>query len=368
MKVPLVNLVADFQYHKAPVLAAIFRVLHSGRFILGQEISRFETKLAAYLKAKHCVSVASGTSALTLALKALDVDREDEVIIPANSYPTFFGVAESGVRVRLADVEPQTGHLDPLSFSKNISRRTKAVVVVHLYGQPANLDQILPICQKNNLYLVEDCAQAHGAKYKNKFVGTIGDIGCFSFYPTKNLGAYGDAGAVVTDNGSLARKIRALRNYGEDNRYHSLVVGTNSRMDEIQAAILAAKLTRLNRLNLLRVKAASYYRRHLEKISQISLPPILPRTRPVLHLFVIRCQNRDGLKSFLDSHDIATGIHFPTPIHLQPSARHLSYVKGAFPVAESLSTQILSLPLTPFITQKEQDYVIQKIRDFYGRR
>lgn len=312
MRVPLTNVTVPNLFPSKLILKVIDRVISSGKYILGPELSLFESEFSSFIGTKYCLGVANGTEALTLAVKALGLGSKDEVIVSTNSYPTFFGVANAGVRVRLYDIGLE-------SINKAISPHSKAVIVTHLYGQPENLEEIIKICRRYKLYLIEDCAQAHGAKYKRKVVGSVGEIGCFSFYPTKNLGAIGDGGAIVTSNKSLALAVKALRMYGETSRYHSQYLGMNSRLDELQAAILRVKLKNLPTENAARQQAAQYYLSRLKYIMQVSLPQILPHTTPVFHLFVIRARHRNHLQKYLSKNGIITGIHFPIPVHLQKS-------------------------------------------------
>ncbi len=358
MRVPLTNVTVPNLFPSKLILKVIDRVISSGKYILGPELSLFESEFSSFIGTKYCLGVANGTEALTLAVKALGLGSKDEVIISTNSYPTFFGVANAGVRVRLYDIGLE-------SINRAISPHSKAVIVTHLYGQPEDLGEIIKICRKYKLYLIEDCAQAHGAKYKRKVVGSVGEIGCFSFYPTKNLGAIGDGGAIVTSNKSLALAVKALRMYGETSRYHSQYLGMNSRLDELQAAILRVKLKNLPTENAARQQAAQYYLSRLKYIMQVNLPQILLHTTPVFHLFVIRARHRNHLQKYLFKNGIITGIHFPTPVHLQKSAAFLGYKKGDFPESEKISSEILSLPIFPSITKVQQDYVIEHITRFY---
>ena len=364
--IPLVDLAGEYRNIKKEIDQAISEVLESGWFVLGPRVSQFEEKFARYLGIKYAISVASGTDALHLALLAVGVKPKDGVILPANAYPTVFPVSAVGAIPQLVDIDSETFNIDPLKIEKAITKKTKAIVPVHLYGQPADMDSIIKIAKKHKLIVIEDCAQAHGATYKGGKVGLFGDLGCFSFYPTKPLAAYGDGGMVVTNNKKLAEKIKMLRMYGEKNRYQSLITGFNSRLDELQAAILLVKLKYLDKWNEKRRKAATYYQSLLIN-SRVSLPEEQPFSKHVYHLFVIRVRKRNQLQKSLKEKGIITGIHYPTPIHLQPTYRDLGYDKGDFPQSEKASLEVLSLPLYPGISQKQQRFVSEQIFKFYEK-
>ncbi|KKS75302.1 MAG: Pleiotropic regulatory protein [Candidatus Gottesmanbacteria bacterium GW2011_GWC2_42_8] len=327
---------------------------------------------------KFAVGVASGTDALMLSMQALGINNPgEEVIMPANSYPTAFAVVSTGARPRLVDIDGSF-NIDPLKIEKAITAKTRAIIAVHLFGQPADLQKIMQTANKYNLPLIEDCAQAHGAVYKNptlpsglrgasKKVGSIGKIGCYSFYPTKNLGAFGDGGMIVTNDEELFKKIKLLRMYGEEERYKSVLQGRISRLDEIQAAILSVKLQYLDKWNERRREIAGKYRSHLEN-SPCRLPPALPFTKHVYHLFVIRTKKRDLLKNYLEKKGIATGIHYPVPIHLVPSFKSLGYKEGDFPESEKAAKEILSLPMFPELKDSEIVKVAQEINSFLEKK
>lgn len=358
----LFDLVADYKTHQKEIDRIIKNVLDSGVFILGKNEEAFEKEFASYLGVKYAIGVASGTDALILALKALGIGKGDEVIIPANVYPTAFAVAATGARIKLVDIDPQTFNIDPFKIEKAITLSTFAIIPVHLYGLAAKMEPILKIAQKHNLFVVEDCAQAHGAIYQGKKVGTLGDIGCFSFYPTKNLGAYGDAGMVVTNNCRLAKILKELRMYGERSRYQSVRLGVNSRLDEIQAAILRVKLKKLNQENKLRRRVALEYFENLKDLP-LSLSP-RPSASHVYYLFSIRMRQRNRLKKFLAKNNIETTIHSPLPTHLVDSFKFLNYQRGDFPEAEKATREVLSLPCHPFLNLGEIKAICNLIKNF----
>lgn len=364
MKIPLFDVAAvnkQFEKEYRKIFKTIFI---SGGFILGEQLVRFEKEFASYVGVRYAVGVASGTDAITLALKATGVEQGDEVIVPANSYPTAFAVAAAAKALRLVDIAPQTFTIDPSRIEKAITSKTKAIVPVHLYGQPADMDRIMAIAKKHRLAVVEDVAQAHGALFKNRKVGGIGDVGCFSFYPTKNLGGIGDGGMVVTNNERLANIVRELRMYGEATRYQSLRIGKNSRLDEIQAAFLRIKLRSLDSQNRLRQTIAKEYKRYLNNTSVV-LPEEKPYSSHVYHLFVIRTKKRNQLKQFLLGKEKETGIHFPLPIHLVKAFSYLPYKKGDFKEAEQAAKEILSLPCYPGLSEKQVSVICALVKSFY---
>lgn len=378
MNIPLNDLSHQYRSLKPEIDAAISKVLRRGIFILGPEVAAFEKEFAGFIGTKYSVGVGSGTDALTLGLKALGIKTGDEVIVPTNAYPTAFGVAMSGAKPKLVDCG-KDGNIDPEQLKKVITVKTKAVVVVHLYGNPADLNKIAILLHryiaknKTQIFLVEDCAQAHGATIKLtnwRKIGSIGDIGCFSFYPTKNLGAFGDGGVIVTNNKDIASRLKRLRMYGEVSCYQSVETAGVSRLDELQAAVLRIKLRHLERWNKRRAEIAGYYRRELIILSRV-LPRVFPlraspaHYRSVYHLFVIRTSRRNQLKEYLAKKGIATGIHYPTPVHLQPAFKSLGYKRGDFPVAEKLSREILSLPIFPELTDAEVEYVVATVKKFF---
>lgn len=361
-RVSLVDFKKEYREVGADIRQAIDRVCESGWYVLGEEVKSFEREFAEYIGVDHATGVASGTDAITLALKALGIKEGDGVVMPANVYPSSFGVALSGAKPQLADVDPRTLNLSVSTLERAVDKKTRAVLAVHLYGNPVDLESISRFCKANNLFLIEDCAQATGAFYKGKKVGSFGDIACFSFYPTKNLGALGDGGAVVTNNEHLAEKMRLWRMYGEEKRYQSTLLGHNSRLDEIQAAILRSKLVYVDQWNQRRREIASLYKESFTDLSLDTLD-VSTESEPVYHLFVVQTEERDELANHLKAQGIATGIHYPVPIHLTPTFSNLG-ARGDFPVAENASKTVLSLPIYPQMTNFDVEYVIEAVRSF----
>lgn len=351
-----------YMYQKEFEEAAV-RVLRSGWYIMGKELEAFEQQFAAYLGSKYCVGTASGLDALTLACRAIGLKEGDEVIVQANTYiATVMSITIAGATPVF--VEPDEYYMmDPQKLEEKITDRTKAVMVVHLYGQTADMGKIKEICKKHELRLIEDCAQSHGSGWNGKMSGTFGDIGCFSFYPTKNLGAFGDGGAIVTDNEEYRDKIKMLRNYGSRVRYYNEEVGMNSRLDELQAALLSVRLKHLPELTKERKMLAE---RYLKGICNEKL--ILPKCREgadhVYHQFVIRCRERQKLIDYLKELGIDTIIHYPVPPHLSQAYESLGYHKGDFPITEAYADEVLSIPMYNGLTYEEQDRVIDALNRF----
>lgn len=346
--------------------AAVLRVIRSGTYLLGPELESFEAEFSRYLGLKHVVGVGSGTDALTLAVKALGLGKDDEVIVPANAYPTVFGVAAAATP-RLCDVDPETFTISAASVLPALTKHTKAIVAVHLYGMPAPMAEIRQVAKAAGIFVIEDCAQAVGAAIAGKPAGTFGDISCFSFYPTKNLAAMGDGGAVATNSGQLSESVKQLRMYGEDTRYHSLVASAHSRLDEVQTAILRIRLKYLGEELKVRRGLLDRYRRHLP--GNMLVPKNIPAD--VLHsghLAVIKSPRRDELKRFLREKNIETAIHYPSPIHLQPAFLYLGYKTSDFPIAQQACRQVLSLPLHPGLAQSEQEQVIEAVTSFMDNK
>jgi len=365
LDIPFGDLRRQTQAIRDELDAAVCRVLESGWYILGPEVRAFEEEFAAYCGARYAVGVASGTEALQLALVALGIGPGDEVLtVPNAGVPGTAAILLAGARPAFVDVEEASHNLDPSLLEAAITPHTRAVMPVHLYGRPAALDPILEVARRHGLAVVEDCAQAHGARYHGRHVGTLGDVGCFSFYPTKNLGACGDAGLVITNDPALAERLRKLRNYGWGRKYHSeLPGGTNSRLDELQAAILRAKLPHLEEWNQARRVRAGWYDELLSGAVQTPAPSP-PGEEHVYHLYVIRCPQRDALQTYLREQGIGCDIHYPQPTHLQPIYRHLGYREGDFPVSERLAREVLSLPLYPELTRAEVEQVARAVRSF----
>lgn len=360
--IPIFDLTREYRTIAKELTLAFTRIAKNGVFILGQNVSLFEQEFAGYMGVPFAVGLASGTDALTLGLKALGVRPGDEVVLPANSYPTAFGVAQSGARIRLVDVASD-GTMDPVSLAATITPRTRAVIVVHLYGNPADVVSIQKIVGHKRIVLVEDTAQAHGTIIAGKKAGSIGTIGCFSFYPTKNLGALGDGGMVVTSNKDVAERLRRLRMYGETKRYESVEVSGVSRLDELQAAFLRVKLRHLTAWVTRRREIAQQYIRGLHETGDIQCVTNNPMS--AYHLFVIRTKHRNALQAFLTGRGIGSAIHYPIPIHLVKAFRHLEYKNGDFPVSEALSQEVLSLPMFPLLTDGEVHRVIRTVKKYF---
>lgn len=343
---------------------AFKRVYEKSWYIEGEEDKKFEKSFAEYCETKYCVGTGNGLDALMLALKALGIRSGDEVIVPSNTYiATALAVTYTGAKPVFVEPDIRTFNMDPTKIERVINKRTKAIMPVHLYGQPCDMDVIMDIAQKYDLYVVEDCAQAHGATYKGKKVGSFGDASGFSFYPGKNLGALGDAGATVTNIRDLAEKVRALGNYGSDYKYHHIYQGNNSRLDELQAAFLSVKLPILDKVNNNRRKIADRYLNEIRN-DKIILPYVPDYANPVWHIFGIRCKKRTELEEFLNNKGIVTNKHYPIPIHLQECYKNLKFQKGDYPIAEEISNTELSIPTYYGMTDDEITYVVETINKF----
>ena len=365
MSIPFLDLRAINQQQKKALVEAFERTLDSGWYILGKEVEAFEAEFAAYSKVKHCIGVGNGLDALHLILSAYGIGPGDEVIVPSNTYiATWLAVSYVGAVPVPVEPDALTCNLDPERVEAAITPRTKAVMAVHLYGQAADMDPLVAICQRHNLKLVEDAAQAHGAGYKGRTVGGLGNAAGFSFYPGKNLGALGDGGAVTTNDDELADKIRVLRNYGSRIKYHNEIKGYNSRLDELQAALLRAKLTALDVQNARRRQIAAAYLDGLKGTDGFTLPHVPEWADPVWHLFVIHHAHRDALQAWLQSAGIGTMIHYPIPPHQQGAYAELGYGAGDFPIAERIHAEVLSLPMDPTMSDASVDQVIAHCRSF----
>ena len=362
--IPLVDLQAQYETIRAEIDAAIQRVVDRHQFILGPEVAAFEEAFAAYCGVRRAVGVASGTAALDLVLRAYGIGPGDEVITTAMTFvATASAIRNVGAAPVLVDVDPRTYNIAPPQIEAAITPRTKAIMPVHLHGQPADMDPILEIAQAHGLRVIEDAAQAHGALYKGHRAGSTGDAAIFSFYPGKNLGAYGDAGAVVTNDEEIAARIRLARDHGRTGKYEHKVEGFNERMDGLQGAILRVKLAHLDRWNEARRAHAVRYSELLGDLDVV-LPYELPDVRSVYHIFCIRLQQRDAVLAALQAQGIGAGVHYPIPIHLQPTFAYLGYAEGAFPVAEEAGRQFLSLPLYPELTEDQIQRVANALRSF----
>jgi dTDP-4-amino-4,6-dideoxygalactose transaminase len=356
---------ASYFARKGEIDAAIHRALDSGWFVLGPEVESFEKEFAAWAGLKHAIGVGSGTEALHLALVGLGIGRGDEVITVAHTaVATVSAIELAGAHPVFVDIEEEYFTLDPELLEKSITPSTKAIIVVHIYGQPANMDAILSIARRHGLRVIEDCAQCHGASLNGRRTGTMGDVACFSFYPTKNLGALGDGGAVATNDDLLAGKIRALREYGWTERYVSHTSGWNSRLDEVQAAILRVKLHHLVSDNLARQRLAANYHSAFGRLG-LNLPGSRPCAEHVFHLYVVSTPDRDRLQAHLKSRGIGTIIHYPVPIHMQPAYRGRTAAEGTLPATEGAARRILSLPMYPELSGEEQATVIQAVEVFF---
>ena len=362
--VPFVDLAAQYATIGADVNGAISKVLSRADFILGQDVALFESEFAAFCETKYAVGVDSGTSALEMALMAYGIGRGDEVITTANTFiATTLAISYIGATPVLVDIDPQTYMMDPALLENAITSHTKAIMPVHLYGHPVDMDPVLEIAERHNLVVIEDVSQAHGARYKGRRVGSLGHAAAFSLYPGKNLGAYGDAGIVVTNDAKTVETLRLLRNYGSVKKYHHMLRGYNRRLDTLQAAILRVKLERIDAWNAARRQHAQQYNQLL-KYSPLALPLVADFAEPVYHLYVVRTQDRDALQAHLQERGVSTVIHYPIPIHLQPAYRDLGYARGDFPITEGYAEQILSLPMYPELTPDAIEYVTGTIEDF----
>lgn len=360
MRVPFLDLHAAYREMQSQIDDAISRVSQSGWYVLGPELASFEKAYADYCCAADCVGVANGLDALHIGLLALGVGPGHEVIVPSNTYiATWLAVTQTGARVVPVEPDPVTHNLDPRQIEQAITSRTKAILPVHLYGLPADMDAICEIAQRHGLAVLEDAAQAHGARYKGRRLGAHGDLVAWSFYPSKNLGAMGDAGGVTMKSSAHAAQIKALRNYGSAQRYVNEMRGLNSRLDPIQAAVLAVKLDTLDAWNQRRAETAAYYLKHLSQVQGLTLPVAPAWADPAWHLFVVRHPHRDRLQKALSDRGIDTLIHYPIAPHLQQAYADLGWQQGAFPVAEQLASEVLSLPIGPHITADQRDRVVE---------
>lgn len=374
MKIPILDLKRQYHTLKAEIDAALARVIESGQLILGPEVEAFEREVAQYLGVKHAIGVASGTDALWLSLKAANIGPGDRVIVPSFTFFATAGAVHNvGATPVFADIDPKTFNLNPmhvrdlLESDAQFQKRAKAIIPVHLYGQAADMDELLTIARQYELTVIEDAAQAIGAKYKDRIIGTLGHLGCFSFFPTKNLGAYGDGGLVVTNDDTLAERVRLLRVHGSKPKYYHHAVGTNSRLDALQAAILRVKLAHLDKWTRVRQGHAAHYDRELSELEVLTVPyRALDRTH-IYHQYTVRISEgrRDGLQKFLKDQGISTEIYYPLPLHLQPCFRHLGYSEGQLPESERASREVLSLPIFPELRSDELKYILKSIRQFF---
>lgn len=366
MKIDLNILDRQFELYKQEYENAALRVLRSGWYVLGPEVEAFEKEFAAYVGRKYCVGINSGLDALTLSIHALGIGAGDEVLVPANTYiATVLAITKNGATPVFIEPDEYYG-IAADKLENAITKHTKAVMPVHLYGQSCDMDKIMDVADRYNLKVIEDCAQSHGAKYKGTMTGAFGNAGCFSFYPTKNLGAFGDAGAIVTDDEELYKKLKMLRNYGSEKKYHNQIEGVNSRLDEMQAALLRVKLSHIEKLNAERVVIAGRYNDEI-KNPAIQLPIMRAmENNHVYHQYVIRTKERDKFQKYLADNGIKTVIHYPIPPHLAECYGYLGYKKGDFPIAEQYAEEVLSLPMFNGIADKEIRYLIRVV-NAYGK-
>lgn len=358
--VPFLDIKAALEELKDELHLTFDRVLNSGKYILSEELEAFEEEFAHYIGVNYCVGVGNGLDALHMILKALDIGQGDEVIVPTNTFiATWLAVSYSGATIVPVEPDENTYNINPILLEESITKNTKAIIAVHLYGQPANMDPINKIAKKHRLYVIEDAAQAHGAYYKTKRAGSLGDASAWSFYPSKNLGALGDGGAITTNNEDLAKKLRLLRNYGAMSKYHNEIKGFNSRLDELQAAVLRVKLKYLDQWNERRVKIANSYSKKLSSCQNIFLPIEPQYSNPVWHLFVIRAKKRDNIYQYLMNSGIQTLIHYPIPPHQQKAYQEMNH--HHYPISEVLHQEVLSLPIGPHMSDHQVNYVIETI-------
>lgn len=368
MKVPFVDLKKQYESIKSEVDDAIQSVINETAFIRGKYVVDFEKSYAEKYGVKHCISVANGTDAIYVALKALDIGYGDEVITVANSWiSTSETISQAGAKPVFVDIESDYFTIDVSKIKEKITSKTKAIIPVHLYGQPAEVDIIKKICEDHNLHLIEDCAQAHFAEYKKRKVGTFGIAGTFSFYPGKNLGAYGDAGAIITNDNQLAIKMRMFASHGALKKHNHEIEGINSRMDGIQAAVLTVKLRYIHEWNKKRLQNALIYNGLLADSKGITVPKIRPNTLHIFHLYVIRTNKRDELKEYLKEQNIETAIHYPVALPFMKAYKYLSHVHDDFPVAYQYQNEILSLPMFPELSEDQIDYVVYHIKKFMDK-
>ncbi|NOX38771.1 MAG: DegT/DnrJ/EryC1/StrS family aminotransferase [Calditrichaeota bacterium] len=365
MKVPFVDLRTQYYQIKDEILSSLEMVCENTSFILGPFVQRFEKNFSKYVGVKHCIGLNSGTSANYLSVKAIIQPGDEVITVPNTFIATTEAITAAGGKPVFVDIEEDSYNMDPEKIEAAITKKTRAIVPVHLYGQPADMDPILEIAKRYNLFVIEDAAQAHGAKYKEQNVGSIGDIAAFSFYPGKNLGAYGEAGALTTNSDEIADYARKFRDHGSREKYVHEIEGFNMRMEGFQGAVLDIKLKYLENWNDARRRNAAYYCELLKDVDNVILPREMPYARHVYHLFVVRVKERERLQQFLKDKGIATGFHYKYPLHLQKAYQYLGYKEGDFPVTEKVMKEIISLPMYPELHREQIEYVVDSIRDFY---
>jgi dTDP-4-amino-4,6-dideoxygalactose transaminase len=362
MNVPYLDLSVQYETIKDEILIAVNEVIEKSAFAGGPFVEKFEHAFARFCGSRHAIGVGSGTEALWLSLLALGIGSDDEVITVPNTFiATVEAISFCGATPVFVDVDPDTFNMDVKALENSITSKTKAIIPVHLYGQMADMGPIMDLARQYGLHVIEDACQAHGAEYHGQRAGTIGDVGCFSFYPGKNLGAFGDAGAVVTDRDDVGQAVRTLRDHGQSAKYRHQIIGWNSRMDGIQGAVLEVKLRHLAAWNDARRQHAAYYNHRLDHVAGLKRPAEAFRLGHVYHIYAILTENRDALMAQLEKRGIHSGIHYPVPVHRQPAYRFLKLPQGSFPVAEALSKQQLSLPMFPELTEKQLDHVVTSL-------
>lgn len=364
MHIPLVDLQAQYQTIKHDILSAIERVFESMQLFLGPQTQAFEQEFAGYCECQYGIALASGTDALTLALRACEIGPGDEVITVANTFiATVESIALVGATPVFVDIDPETYTLDWRQLDRVLTPRSRAIIPVHLYGHPVDMDPVLEFARAQRLRVIEDASQAHGATYKRQRAGSMGDIGCFSLYFSKNLGAYGEAGVCVTNNGKLAESLRKLRDHGSLVRYQHEILGVNARMDELQAAMLRVKLPYLEQWNAARQAHAAFYSEQLRELVE-AVPVVRSWATHVYYVYVIRVQDRDHFRAALEAEGIATGIHYPIPIHLQPACAHYGYKRGMLPITEDVTERIVSIPMYPELTGEQKQMIVNAIKKY----
>jgi len=369
MNIPFLDLKTQFREIEGEVLPMVKEAMENAAFIGGPQVSGFETEFAAFCESKYCVGVNSGTDSLRFALMAAGIGPGDEVItVPHTFIATSEAISQVGAKPVFVDILPDTYNMNASKIQRAIGPKTKAVIPVHIYGQPADMDSILEIAKRKNLVVIEDACQAHGSLYKGKKAGSMGLVGCFSFYPGKNLGAYGEGGAVVTQSEDIANKIRMIRDHGQAKKYFHDMEGYNGRLDAIQAGVLRIKLRRLPAWNEARRRNAQYYNESLSPIKGVTVPTEADGCHHVYHLYVILVDNRDGLQQYLNDKGVGTGLHYPVPLHLQKAYAYKGYKEGDFPVTESVAKRLLSLPMFPELTKAQIEYVAECIKQFMAKK
>lgn len=366
MNIPMLDLSEQYQHLKEEIFQALEKVMSSSHFILGENVKKLEKDIAKYSHVAHGIGVANGSDALHISLLACGIQPGDEVITtPFTFFATAGSIARIGAKPVFVDIDPKTFNINPALIEAKITEKTKAIIPVHLYGQAADMDPILEIAEKHNLFVIEDAAQAIGAEYKGRKVGGFGDTACFSFFPTKNLGAYGDAGMIVTNDDQLAEKIRVIRVHGSKPKYYHHVLGYNSRLDEMQAAILNVKFPHLDAWSELRRKHAAYYTQLLSDLKEVVTPYEDENSYHIYHQYTIRVKDRDALQAYLKEQGVQTMIYYPLPLHMQPVFADLGYKEGDLPESEKAAKEALSLPMYPELRKEQQEYVVAKIKEFY---